>query len=305
VLASIENIEDLEQIIPSIQAECEALSRRKSDHQLFIIIDNFDDFSEELEQSRKRNLPRSLSALARRCGRDGLHIIISRGVLDSSSEFRRRVQSANYGIALRSADAFQRLSSSRLPSGLQSRELNMGRGFIIKAGRPAMAQMASPYTLNGRILVSEDEVDEEKNAQALDNWVQKICARYPQQKAAWLQPTGDATTPAASAPAAASDNALEMLNLLKQAMQQELNTLKPAQGKEKDLLTAELLNLDMSDWYNEARLQELLKKALIKAKIAAGDSPNLAKMAVDAVAADMQSLILEAKNLFKRSRRKQ
>jgi hypothetical protein len=99
--------------------------------------------------------------------------------------------------------------------------------------------------------------------------------------------------------------ALEMLNLLKQAMQQELNTLKPAQGKGKDLLTAELLNLDMSDWYKEARLQELLKKALIKAKIAAGDSPNLAKMAVDAVAADMQSLILEAKNLFKRSRRKQ
>ena len=39
------------------------------DRELFIIIDNFDDLSEEIE--RNRDLARDLATMARRYGRDG------------------------------------------------------------------------------------------------------------------------------------------------------------------------------------------------------------------------------------------
>jgi DNA segregation ATPase FtsK/SpoIIIE-like protein len=187
VLMSISEVEQMERLLTNLKAECEVLAGQDTNHELFIIIDNYDDFSEEIE--RMRDLPRDLAGLARRYGGDGLHFIIA-GALDSGiSELRRRVQSANYGIGLRTGQALDTLRVSRRPAALRDKELSVGRGFIVKSGQPTMIQVASPYEDMGvTITGGESEDEEEKVAQALDIWVEKIQAKYPEQHAVWAQP---------------------------------------------------------------------------------------------------------------------
>jgi hypothetical protein len=190
VVTAVTEPEQIETIVNNLKAECRVLAAEDSNRELFVIIDNFDDFVEEL--SRLRDAERDFSGLARRYGRDGLHIIAA-GNFDTSSELRRRVQQSNYGIGLRSAQAVDTLRATRRPAGLRGKELPPGRGFTVKSGVPTMVQVATPYDGMG-IKFSGSDVDdeEEKIALALDKWVGMIAEQYPDQKADWAEPLPEA-----------------------------------------------------------------------------------------------------------------
>ncbi len=186
VVTAVTDPEQIEPMVENLKAECRVLAAEDGDRELFVIIDNFDDFAEEVE--RMRDAVRDLAGMARRYGRDGLHIVVG-GALDSSSELRRRVQQSNYGIGLRSAQAVDTLRVTRRPAGLRGKELPPGRGFIVKSGIPTMIQVATPYEGMGvKMSGSELEDEEEKIAQALDKWVAKIQKKYPKAKAEWSEP---------------------------------------------------------------------------------------------------------------------
>ena len=190
VVTAVTEAEQIETVVNNLKAECRVLAAEDSNRELFVIIDNFDDFAEEIE--RLRDAARDLSGLARRYGRDGLHIIVA-GNLDTSSELRRRVQQSNYGIGLRSAQSVDTLRATRRPAGLRGKELPPGRGFTVKSGIPTMIQVATPYEGMGiKFSGSDMEDEEEKIAQALDKWVEKIREKYPDEKAVWAEPLPDA-----------------------------------------------------------------------------------------------------------------
>ena len=183
VVTAVTEIEQIETFVANLKVECHILANEDSDRELFVIIDNFDDFAEELE--RLRDAARDLAMLTRRYGRDGLHIIVG-GMLDSRNDLQRRVQQSNYGIGLRSTQAIDTLRVSRRPAGLRGKALAVGRGFIVKSGIPTMIQAATPYEGMGVQLSGNDvDDDEERNAQALDKWVAHIVKQYPEQQAEW------------------------------------------------------------------------------------------------------------------------
>jgi hypothetical protein len=186
VVSAVTDPEQIEPLVNNLKAECQVLAAGDGSRELFVIIDNFDDFAEEIE--RLRDAARDLSGLARRYGRDGLHFIVA-GNLDTSSELRRRVQQSNYGIGLRSAQAIDTLRVTSRPAGLRGKELAPGRGFIVKSGIPTMLQVATPYEGMGLKATGSDLEDEEgRNAQALDRWVELIQEKYADHKAAWAEP---------------------------------------------------------------------------------------------------------------------
>jgi len=189
VITAVTEIEQIEEVVAQLKQECAAMAAEETDRELFVIIDNFDDFVDEVE--RMRDAARDLASMARRYGREGLHFIVA-GSLDSASDLRRRVQASNYGIGLRSAQAVDTLRVTRRPAGLRGKELPVGRGFIVKSGLPTMVQMATPYKGMGVILAEDDsEEEEEKLALALDIWIQKIQEKYPDQQAQWAEASGE------------------------------------------------------------------------------------------------------------------
>ena len=183
VAAAVTEIEQIEELVANLKRECAALAAEENERELFVFIDNFDDFVDEL--ARMREAERDLSSLARRYGREGLHLVVA-GALDSASDLRRRVQASNYGIGLRSAQAVDTLRVARRPAGLRGKELPVGRGFIVKSGVPTMIQTATPYEGMG-VALSGGEEDEEMMALALDAWVTKIREMYPDQRAEWSE----------------------------------------------------------------------------------------------------------------------
>ncbi len=189
VVTAVTEVEQIEPLVENLKNECRALVAEDSDRELFVIIDNFDDFAEEIE--RMRDAARDLAGMARRYGRDGLHFIVG-GTLDSSGDLRRRIQQSNYGIGLQSAQAVDTLRVTRRPAGLRGKELPAGRGFIVKSGIPTMLQVASPYEGMGVTLTGSEIEEEEKNAQALDIWVHRIKSAYPDDQAAWSEAAPEA-----------------------------------------------------------------------------------------------------------------
>jgi len=184
VLEVIDEVEQLNTLMPRLLAMCEALAERKSLCELFILIDNFDDFSDEVDQ--KRQLGQQLAQIARRYGRDGVHFIIAGSLESTGNDLRRRIQSANYGIGLRIGQSLDTLRVSKRPAGIQDKELNVGRGYLVKAGQATLLQVATPYTNDAAVTSSTP--GEQAAAQALDGWVERIVARYPNQRALWMQP---------------------------------------------------------------------------------------------------------------------
>jgi DNA segregation ATPase FtsK/SpoIIIE-like protein len=267
VLTSISEVEQVEGLLASLKSECEALANQASGGELFVIIDNFDDLSEELE--RLRDLPRELAGLARRYGRDGFHLIIG-GALDSGiSELRRRVQASNYGLGLRTAQAVETLRVSRTPAEVRGKELPIGRGFIVKSGQATMIQVATPYLGKGIPLPKETgEDDEEPIAQALDHWVEKIKAKYPGQKAAWAAPVDGAMPTQVGSPQE-NKKLARLMSLLQAGLRKELEHLEEGNGAG-ELVTAKLFQMDMASWNNEQKLMDLLKAVWVNEKRASG-----------------------------------
>jgi DNA segregation ATPase FtsK/SpoIIIE-like protein len=198
VLAAIEEVDDLVALLPRLRNECAALAEAQL-RELFIFIDNFDDFSDEL--IARRPLNEELAQMARRFGRDGLHFVIagSTELTSASAELRRRVQSSNYGLGLRISQTLDALRVNKRPAGIQDQELPIGRGYLVKSGAATLIQVATPYTDQRAEMAAETAAETEKlltTAQALDGWVERVLAQHPEARAQWGRPAAD------SAPAA-------------------------------------------------------------------------------------------------------
>jgi DNA segregation ATPase FtsK/SpoIIIE-like protein len=221
VVQVIFEISEVAGLVERLKIECAALEAGTSQREIFIIIDDFDDFSDELEN--ERNVGRDLANLARRFGRAGLHMVIA-GMLESSiSELRRQVRSANYGIGLRTAQSLDTLGVMRRPAGLQDKELPFGRGYIVKSGQATMVQTASPY---GNLAFGSetvtDEVLETQVQRALDRWIRLLATRYPGDYPKWAETDGVSTAGIAKQPA--MDPGVQRgLQVLHQLVQDRMN----------------------------------------------------------------------------------
>jgi hypothetical protein len=267
VLTVITEGEQVEELVANLKAECEVLTTQAPGHEVFVLIDNYDDFSEEIEKNR--DLPRELAGMARRYGGDGLHFVITCALDSGLSDLKRRVQSSNYGIGLRVAQAVEALRVSRTPAALREKELGVGRGFIVKSGQPMMIQVASPYDSLGASPNGEGE-DEEKVARALDGWVEQIVANYPGQRAAWSgQAAADGVGATPTAAPQQSKKLTRMLALLQQSMRREVERLKENNGSS-ELVAVKLVQMDLASWNDEKVLMELLQELWKYEKKASG-----------------------------------
>jgi hypothetical protein len=175
-------------LLPALEAEAKLLAQPEVPRSLFIFIDNFDDFIDEAEQG-KRELVSQLAALAGRYGRDGLHFVVTANAAVSSriNDLWKRIQSSNYGLALRTQQAMQGpLHLGKIPPAVQNnKELPLGRGFLVRAGQPTLLQSALPYDLPGLDAIDADKTKAQPVSRALDSWVEQIEERYFDQKAIW------------------------------------------------------------------------------------------------------------------------
>ena len=275
VLATICEPEQLNDLAANLKNEGERLANQEMSREIFVVIDNFDDFSAEIERVN-RDLNRDLAILARRYGRDGLHFIISNTLAGrDTSDLKRQIQAANFGIGLRTAEAMQVVGVGRTPPGMRDKELPVGRGYVVKSGQATMIQIATPYALNGHAPVADDpEADEEQVVMALDHWVEQIRALHPHERATWsnapAQPVAAQTNGNGNGNGAPpSAKITGMLGLLQRGSAKELARLKA--GTDTDAsITEQLMRLDLTSWHDESILTKLLKQLLIKEKIASG-----------------------------------
>jgi S-DNA-T family DNA segregation ATPase FtsK/SpoIIIE len=214
VLATIDEIEELVELLPRLRNACAALAEADPPRELFIFIDNFDDFGDELVN--KRQLDQELAQLARRAGRDGLHFVVagSTEITSVTAELRRRVQTSNYGLGLRISQALDVLRVNKRPAGMQDKELPIGRGYLVKAGAATLFQVATPYTdqavetpLPVGVAITP--------AQALDGWVERILTRHPEERATWGRPTATSTSDGAAPDRQFDLRTLQLLDLLR------------------------------------------------------------------------------------------
>ncbi len=279
VLACVSEISQLEALMSKIKEECVTLNAKGNTNALYVVIDNFDDFNEELGQGP---LVRELAGLVRRYGRDGFHFIIGCMPRSESSVLRQRILGSRYGITLKSREALEVLSPSlRTPAALRDKELPLGRGFIIEAGQPALVQCANPYIeVGGSTPQGKDE--EEQRTNALDKWVADIRDKNPNSRARWSAAPTNGTDPDAnsnghaegSGSGAASVKAQRMLTILQSGMRKELEQLQPDNGHEQ-LLTMRLVLQEVDKWGDETLLTELLRDLYVKQQ---GGGPSLQEM---------------------------
>ncbi len=176
--------EQLEAFVANLEAECKTLAAERK-RPIFILIDNYDSFSEDAGQQRKA-LP-ILGTLAREYGTAGLHIIAagSPTIARAPEDLRKQLSVPRYGLALQTADTVQVLNG-KAPRGMAQAELPLGRGFLVRSGRTTMLQIGTPYD------------DDEHIESALDHWVEVICDRYPRQKNQWTAPQAAQAAPSAA-----------------------------------------------------------------------------------------------------------
>lgn len=195
VVTAVFEAEELDALLPLLKNECAAFANSVNKREIFVIIDNFDDFAEETERPRDprvREVPRELATMARRYGREGLHFIMATG-LDSTNTrtnvLYQRVRGANYGLGLRSGQAINALGVTQTPAVLRKdKELPVGRGFVVRSGQLTLLQVASPYEGMGIApLEGEEDEEDDRMAQALDIWMEMICQKYPGERVRWSQ----------------------------------------------------------------------------------------------------------------------
>jgi hypothetical protein len=180
VIQVVQRVEQLEAMVANLSAECKLLAESAGKNHIYVMVDNYDSFSDE-GASKNRKSFESMSLLAREYGTAGLHFVAAGSLSGFSGieDLRKQILSSSYGIALQSADAVDKLNG-RMPRSLKDVELPAGRAFAIKSGRTAMLQLAVPYT-------SDDAVEP-----SLDAWVEKLCADFAGQKAAWSSQPAEA-----------------------------------------------------------------------------------------------------------------
>jgi DNA segregation ATPase FtsK/SpoIIIE-like protein len=233
--------------------EGEILSAHDRARPVFVVIDNFDDFSEEI--GRNLGLIGSLSSVARRFGGSGIHFVISGPPDGSINDLRRRVQASHYGLGLRSMQAVEAFRGTGTLSALLNREFPPGRGYIIKSGRASMIQVATPYAGEEILSTDGDSVDEERHmANALDGWVELISTRYPGQRADW-SPGNKHLEPSQKTAPKKSARLKTMMSLV-----QSLRDLK---GHD-EVLGEQLLGADTNSAGNEEAIMKLLRDVWVR-----------------------------------------
>jgi S-DNA-T family DNA segregation ATPase FtsK/SpoIIIE len=172
VIQTIDDIEQLDEFCENLAAECKEFESKPRRRKMMIFIDNYDDFTEESSR-KKMALLEKISTLIRRYQTAGVYLIVagSLSILSSTDDLRKVFAAPNFGIALKSADAVNRLNG-KFPRSLADVELTMGRAFIVRSGVTSMLQLATPYA-------SDDDPEA-----SLDAWVWRIKECFP-QKAEW------------------------------------------------------------------------------------------------------------------------
>jgi type VII secretion protein EccCb len=175
VVGTISSTDELDEFLENMKEECAEFDTKPKRRKIMIFIDNYDDFSEETSRN-KVALFEELAALVRKYQTAGVLVIVagSVGIVNAQDDLRRVLTAPNFGIALKSADAVNRLNG-RFPRSLADVELPMGRAFTVRSGITAMLQLATPY--------SNDEDIEG----SLDKWVKLIKTRYTQPKVRWIR----------------------------------------------------------------------------------------------------------------------
>ena len=186
VVQVISNTEQLDDLVSNLKFECKDLKENPNRRKVYVIIDNYDSFSDE-GNKKNRKAFEEMAILAREYGTAGLHFIAcgSPALLSGMDDLRKQIQSSNYGLALATADAVSKLNG-KVQRSLAEAELPMGRGFMVKSGRTSMIQVATPYT-------SDDNIEA-----SLDAWLAQIRSRYP-KRGSWSRPPNAGHAPAGPA----------------------------------------------------------------------------------------------------------
>jgi DNA segregation ATPase FtsK/SpoIIIE, S-DNA-T family len=296
VVATISDSEQLPDLVKNLDREAKRLASAEVGHQIFVLVDNFDEFNDDLGSQNQQRL----ATLARRYGRDGLHFIIATTPDTSNvSDLRRRIMAANLGIGLRTAQAVDALKVLRTPAGLKDRELSPGRGYLVRSGVPLLLQVASPYALpEVDQLVGADGDHATRVAAALDRWVEQSLKRYPQRAEPW---GGAAPAAARPTPAASDPKALRRRELLQIGAQRELEALRAGKLKgfeTRPLLVEQLLQLNGQD--DPERMLDLLYELMLREKEAIGIERSLASLLISP--SDEPNILHELDTMLKESR---
>jgi len=287
VLRYVSDSDEITELTEQLLAEAIALQMKKDGHHVFVIIDNFDDFSHELERSQ--DAARDLAGIARRYGQAGIHFVAA-GAMSNRIELLRQITASNYGVVLRTADLLSNLRVLKMPRNAPG-QLPIGRGYFVRSGQPGLIQIASPYPA-----MDADELDDvidENRCESLDEWVEKICNQYPNQRSAWST-TGDGQT-TDSTPTELSPQHARMLGLVNRIMQAELQQLANGDSKQR-LITSQILSNGIGNIPDEDTLVDLIRQKLL-ANQAAKDIPvTVTSMLFDSY--KTEDLLVEAERTF-------
>jgi type VII secretion protein EccCb len=195
VVETIDELEQLDEFYENLSAECAEFDLKPKRRKIMIFIDNYDAFTEE---SSRKNMSffEKMSALVRKYQTAGVNLIISGslGITSSTDDLRKIFTAPGFGIALKGADAVNRLNG-KFPRSLAEVDLPMGRAFTVRSGMTSMLQLATPYA-------NDDDTEG-----SLDTWVKRIQARYPQKRVTWLRQSGAATAETGSQPKSRKEKA--------------------------------------------------------------------------------------------------
>ena len=175
VLDTIEEIDQLDELFENVKEECLDFEAHPKRRKILLVIDNYDSFSDESSR-KKMNFFEEFSGLVRKYQTEGVYVIAagSIGMMNASDDLRKVITAPNFGIALKSSDAVNRLNG-RFPRSLNEVELPMGRSFIVRSGITTMLQIATPHA-------SDDDMEG-----SIDHWVKKIIKQYPNKQAKWIR----------------------------------------------------------------------------------------------------------------------
>jgi DNA segregation ATPase FtsK/SpoIIIE-like protein len=170
VLAAVSEKEGLTEVLARLQYEYTARPAGEPRPEIFLIADNYDDFTNIVGPATRATEYRDLAELARKYGPEGLHVVLcgSLSIMRSMDDLVKQVVAPRYGLGLDSSDAPGALGG-RVRGG--GDEFPPGRGYIVKAGRLSLIQTALPH----------DESDLEGS---LDRWVEEIGGHY-KSRARW------------------------------------------------------------------------------------------------------------------------
>jgi DNA segregation ATPase FtsK/SpoIIIE-like protein len=173
VASIVSGIDELDDFLGNLKAECEQFETRKKRRKILIVIDNYDAFTEEAGR-KKSAFFEGLAVLIRKYQTAGICLVVagSLNIVNSQDDLRKVFMAPNFGIGLKSADAVNRLNG-KFPRSLADVELPQGRAFTVRSGITSMLQLATPYA------------DDEDPEGSLDRWVRLVQARYPQSMVKW------------------------------------------------------------------------------------------------------------------------